>query len=201
MTPTLTDERFNQTVAIARTYLESHAGTMPPMIVGFNEAGEYLALLGTFRDFQEQLTYCALVRMGFVLHNIKEYFVLTHGNMTEEVGKETRTSEVIMSAGVASDSKRGKVFQVVRDNTKELTDIHEEMEFDVEAGANLDGMFMNVLPEKLVVLPEDIKASVEAQVAQIRYIAPEVSEQLEVLEVTPEIEEPQYGVSKLQASW
>jgi len=186
MTP-LSDERFNHALAIGQTYLESHEGTLPPMIIGFTRTGEYLALLGTFRDFQEQLTFCSIARMAFVLHNIAEYYVLTHGDMTDTTnGKNAITKqEVVMAAGVTSDAKRGKVFRVNRSEGK-IDGLHFEMEFDTDTDG-IEGMFMNILPEKEAILPENIRAGVQQFISQIRYIAPEIPiEQESIIEAEPE---------------
>lgn len=169
----MTTYHFDEAKAIARTYLDTHQGKMPPMLIGFNAEGESITLLGTFRDFPEQLTFCSIARMAFILYDIVEYHVLTHGDMKYEDDKtQPEVYEVLMDAAVNKYERIGKVFRIISNDGK-VVELHEEMDFDTLTGG-LDGMFLEILPTKNVKFDDNLITGIEQYVSQVRYVAPEI---------------------------
>lgn len=191
---TLTNSNLNKAIQVARSYIESHTESMPPMIVGFTAEGEYLALLGAFRDFQEQITFCSIARMSFIVHNINEYYVVTHGDMHYTEDDNVKSREVLVAAGVTPAGRAGRIYSVIRDEGK-LTEIRPEMEFNV-ATSNIEGMFMNLLPTKQTNVPNDIVESVKDVANQIRYMPTITFEEPVVVE--PEAPLPTTELSNLE---
>src|SRR5258708_4513431 len=80
---------MNETVLkIVRAFLSLN-DVMPPMLIGYSDQAKPLALVGSFRDFQEQVTFCAVTKMAFILNKIKGYHILTHGFMRDDLTRET----------------------------------------------------------------------------------------------------------------
>lgn len=160
---------------IARNYLTLNEGKMPSMLVGFTETGESIALLGTFRDYQEQLTFCTIAHMTFILHKVREYHILTFGGLKDQ------DIQILTEVAVDARSKQAFVYQVNEVNGNfEFEQVH-----DFEKN-EIDGMFTTLLPTKAEKLATGIAETLPAVIANIRYIPvaiPEIMAELNGLDV------------------
>src|ERR1041384_3305217 len=91
--------KAEQIIKIARSYLSLN-DQLPPMIIGADDQEKPLALVGLFRDFQEQITFCAVVRMAFIINSIKNYHILTHGFMRDDLTNNSSESEEVKEKSV-----------------------------------------------------------------------------------------------------
>jgi hypothetical protein len=183
-------------INIARTYMLTHGGEMPLIVVGFNERNESMALLGSFRkkhELDDQKTFCAILRMAFIANHITEYYVLAKSQMTLSDDTSTETTEelpVLIVVGVDSVERHGKIFQLGNGDRVEITEVMDIYASDESA---IQGMFMQLLPERSAILPPNLVQGIEYYVNQIRYIVPEVEE--------PQVLAKPSGIEALFQGW
>jgi hypothetical protein len=173
---------------LAKEYI-TNQGNSPTLIVGRDGNNNFLPLIGTFRDFEEQITFCAITKMSFYFNKIKEYYVITHGIMKDQLNPEQITAaksnlmrflrkekdiyvninnaEVLIITKISKD-KECTVYKIKRNNTDNKIDtLYDVLNF--KSSDLIDGMFLELLPKRGYKLSSEIKSKLDSFIDCIKY--------------------------------
>lgn len=189
----------DNTLQIVKTYLNNNA-TMPPMLIGYDQKNQPLALIGSFRDFQEQITFCAVAKLAFILNDVKRYHIITHGYMRDDLTKSDSTTtklettnqlikflgknkskkvegdaEVLIDAFISDKGNTCSVHKLLRDNRGKLQKF--ELLVNFNASDLIQGMFTQLIPNKSETVSSRLRTEVESLIGRIQYDIPTVGSQ------------------------
>jgi hypothetical protein len=179
---------------LVRAYLSLN-NQMPPMVLSFNNQSEPLALIGSFRNFQEQVTFCAISRMAFILNQTKNYHILTHGFMREDLTKDDLTqkkitnqlikflgknkskkevgdAEVLIDTFISPEKNTCSVYKLIRTDRGDFKEFQPILEFNTDD--TIQGMFTQLIPNKNETVPMNLKAEIESLINRISYEFPKI---------------------------